>query len=482
MSNGRITLLPSQERQLLEFFKADPNGHERAAAVLLKRLHRPIQELPSSDRYLVVEVVPFAENWITSSSSTHIAFELRYLRDLFRRCDEERLVFGFVHNHPGGYPTFSDTDDRNEETLLNALTNRNGRRIHFAALLWTNGVWKARVREGATPKEFREVRHVLVAGRPMKIFHSDDGDVSSEDLFARQAAAFGRPFVKQLQSLRVGVIGAGGTGTSAATLLARAGVGELLLFDADRVEGSNLNRLRGAKRTDIGKNKAAVLQEFISSLGLSTQVVAFETLVDQDPSAIDALSSCDVIFGCTDDQIGREVLNTASYVYAQPYIDLGLGGRVDEDREGRPYLRYHHGRVSTILPEGGECLFCQGVIRDAIIRHEYALRANPRLTPDEARDRYLEGGGEQAPGVGPFTSAMADYGVATLFDLIRPFRHFPNELRWDAFSIDFVRMSFRSVQEKRDLDCPYCRKREFLLRREEYRLNRPMLGKADASN
>jgi hypothetical protein len=482
MSRDRITLLPSQERQLLELFKADPNGHERAAAVLLRRLHRPIDGLPASDRYLAVEVVPFAESWITSSSSTHVAYELRHLRDLFRRCDEERLVFGFVHNHPGGFPTFSETDDRNEETLLNALTNRNGRRIQFAALLWTNGAWKARIRDGSTPAESAEVRHVVVAGRPMKIFNSDVGDVSSEELFARQAAAFGQPFVKQLQSLRVGVVGSGGTGTSTATLLARAGVGELVLFDADRVEGSNLNRLRGATLRDIGKNKAGVLRDFITSLGLSTKVVAFETLVDQDPSAIDALSSCDVIFGCTDDQIGREVLNTAVYVYAQPYVDLGLGGRIDADRDGRPYLRYHHGRVSTILPEDGECLFCQGVIRDAVIRHEYALRANPRMTQDEARDRYLEGGGEQAPGVGPFTSAIADYGVATLFDLVRPFRHFPDELRWDAFSIDFVRMSFRSVQEKSDLDCPYCRKREFLLRREEYRLNRPMLGKADVSN
>ena len=63
--------------------------------------------------------------------------------------------------------------------------------------------------------------------------------------------------------------------------------------------------------------------------------------VQWNPQAIDALSSCDVVFGCTDDQIGREVLNTAVYVYAQPYIDVGLGGLVSNDAQGtsiRPSL------------------------------------------------------------------------------------------------------------------------------------------------
>jgi molybdopterin-synthase adenylyltransferase len=479
MTQPRITLLGSQEKRLTAFLDAHPLGHERGAIVLFRRLHWSTSAIDDSDRYLVVDVIPFPDHWITSSSSSHVAFELKYLRELFRRCDEESLVFGFAHNHPRGPADFSEVDDANEKTLLTAIANRNGSQVHFVALLRSQGVWKARVRSGESSHLSEPARHVMVVDQPVKI-HLNDLAGDSDEFLARQAAAFGQPFVEQLQSLRVAVVGAGGTGSPIITLLARSGVGEIVIIDGDNLERSNLNRVRGAGISDVGKNKARILKTFVNNLGLSVSVEAIESHVDLNPLAIDALASCDVIFGCTDDQIGREILNAALYVYSQVYIDLGLGGKVSEDSAGRPYLRYHFGRVSTILPETGECLFCQGVLKDTWIRHQYAMRANPDLTEEEARERYLEHGGEQAPGVGPFTSALADYGIATLFDLVKPFRKFPPELRRDFFAIDFVRMELRSSQEKNDPDCMYCRQRTFLLMTEEYRLNRPALGRRSA--
>jgi len=103
------------------------------------------------------------------------------------------------------------------------------------------------------------------------------------------------------------------------------------------------------------------------------------------------------------------------------------------------------------------------------------------MAATEARERYLVGGGDQAPGVGPFTSAVADYGVATLFDLIKPFRKFPAELRRDLFKLDFVKMELRSNEQKNDLECVYCRQKDYLMLREKYRLNRPALGKPNAA-
>ena len=481
MNNPRITILASLEEQLLEYLQSHPDRHERAAVVFFRRITDSVAGLEKSDRYVALKVIPFEEEWVTGSSDSHISFELKYLRELFRQCEDESLVFGFVHNHPTGFPEFSNTDDDNELTLLQALTNRNGIDIHLVAMLWTNNVWKARIRHGLKPDVAQEVRHVLVHGRPLKLFEYEKSTFTDDNMSARHAAAFGQPFVDKLSSLRVGIVGAGGTGSPTITLLARAGVGELVVIDNDKLEKSNLNRMRGAGLDDVGKNKARILQDFITGLQLPTKVAVLESLVDQDPDAIDALSSCDVIFGCTDDQIGREVLNTSLYMYAQPFIDVGLGGQISEDCHGQPYLKYHFGRVSTILPESGECLFCQGVIKDVWIRHQYALRDNPKLAEEEARERYLEGGGEQAPGVGPFTSSIADYGVATLFDLIKPFRNFPGEIRNDFFTVDFVKMELRSRAGKNNTECPYCKKREFLVMPEKYRLNRPLLGKPNVA-
>jgi len=477
MNRPRITLLASQDRLLREYFGSHAGGHERAAVVLFKRLSITAGGLPASDRFIAVAIHPFEDAWVTGSSPSRIAFETRHLREFFRRCEEESLVFGFAHNHPTGFPDFSDTDDANELTLIEAVSNRNGRSVSLVALLWTQDTWKARVRTGLAPREAVSARHVLVTDLPMRVYLAS-GIGKKDDVHVRQAAAFGMPFVHTLQSLRVAVIGVGGTGSPTATLLARSGVGELVLIDPDDLEQSNLNRVRGATRPDVGKNKATILERHISSMGLGTNVTALSFHVDT-PQGVDVLASSDVIFGCTDDQIGREVLNTTAYAYAQPYIDVGLGGQLANDSNGRPYLRYHHGRVSTILPEAGECLFCQGVLTEQWIRRDYALREDPKMDEAQARERYLEGGAEQAPGVGPFTSAIADFGVATLFDLLAPFRKFPDELRWDAFSLDFVKMALQSSRARNDANCPYCGSRQFLVMREKQRLNRPSLGIRD---
>lgn len=479
MTRPRITLLGTQDARLRSYLESHPCRHERAAVVLFRRFVSEIPNLPTSDRFVAVDVIPFEENWITDSSPSHIAFDLRHLRHLFRRCEEESLAFGFAHNHPGGPLGFSAIDDANEETLLRGLSNRNGREVHFIALLWSSGRWTARVRQGLRPAEPVPARHLLVTGKTLAVFNQSAPD--RDEAFKRQSAAFGQPFVDELRSLRVAVVGAGGTGSATLTLLARAGIKELVIVDRDCLESSNLNRVRGTRLEDVGRNKAEILSEFLAGIGLSTNVAHFPSRIDEDPAAIDALSTCDVVFGCTDDQIGREALNIAVYVYAVALIDVGLGGQIGLDSTGQPSLRYHFGRISTVLPEFGECLFCQGVIDEKWIRHEYAIRENPALTPGQAAERYLQGGGEHAPGVGPFTSTAADFGVATLFDLLKRFRKFPPELRRDAFRFDFVRMEFRSIQEKNDANCPYCRQKAFLLGKQSHRLNRPALGRVRVS-
>lgn len=477
MNGARITLLGSQHDAITTFLESHPDGNEKAAAVLFRRLHILVEGLADSDRYVAHEVIPFKEAWVTDSSPTHIAFALAPLRELFRRCEEESLVFGFIHNHPAGPAEFSVIDEENERTLLKTLSNRNGCDITFVSMLWAQGQWFARIRSGHSPAMAMPVRHTLVLGEKIELYGYKESTAEHTEVQARQAAAFGQPFVDILQSLRVGIPGNGGTGSPFATLGARAGIGELVLIDKDPLASSNLNRVRGLIKGDVGQIKSSKLKAFIEDIGVSVKVAAITSDLDTDPAAVDALASCDVIIGCTDDFAGRELMNMALYVYAQPLVDVGLGGRVDEGRDGHPFLRYHYGRISTILPESGQCLFCQGVINEIWIQTQLARRENPDITDEELKERYLEDGETDAPGVGPFTSASADFALATLFDLIKPFRRFPPELRRDMFFVDFVKMEICSHETAGRRDCPYCQQHELLLLNESCRLNRPFLGR-----
>lgn len=69
-----------------------------------------------------------------------------------------------------------------------------------------------------------------------------------------------RPVYEKLRSARVAIAGLGGLGSNIAVSLTRAGVGELLLVDFDRVDISNLNRQQ-YDTGDLGRLKTEALRE-----------------------------------------------------------------------------------------------------------------------------------------------------------------------------------------------------------------------------
>lgn len=483
MKGHRITLLKSQTHALREWLCSHPEGHERGAIVLFRRMARTVKDQPISDRFLAVDIINMADDWVIDSSATHLHINMRKLPEIYFRCESEGLELGFVHNHPDEHESFSLMDDENECKILRGLSGCNGEKAFLVAMLLWDGNWSARIRQGTNPDIALPARHISILGKKIKMHGIPEAKESAETL-KRQEAAFGKPFNLKFQSLRAVVVGAGGTGSSVATLLARSGVGELIIIDGDTLDQSNMNRVRGYRSKDIGMNKAEALAKFIKSLELHVSVSAIGSYLDEYGHAIDALSSADIVFGCTDDTLGRDLMNQAMFYYAQVLIDTGLTGFVDIDHTGHPYLRDHRGRVSCILPESGACLRCQRVVTEQKLKYEQAIRDNPELKQlDPAtleREYYLIGGEEQAPGVGPFTNASADNAVATLMELIRPYRKIPDDLRQDNIWIDFIHMNIHSNEPADDPNCIYCRTHLLLLKKEEkYRLDIPQLGEID---
>lgn len=74
-----------------------------------------------------------------------------------------------------------------------------------------------------------------------------------------------RPVYDKLRSARVAVAGLGGLGSNVSVSLARAGVGELMLIDFDRVDLSNLNRQQ-YEIADLGRYKTDALSERLARI------------------------------------------------------------------------------------------------------------------------------------------------------------------------------------------------------------------------
>ena len=70
---------------------------------------------------------------------------------------------------------------------------------------------------------------------------------------------------QRLQTAKVAIVGLGGLGSNVALWLARLGVGQLLLYDFDKVELSNLNR-QYYFLDDVGQYKATALLRHLKAV------------------------------------------------------------------------------------------------------------------------------------------------------------------------------------------------------------------------
>jgi molybdopterin/thiamine biosynthesis adenylyltransferase len=225
----------------------------------------------------------------------------------------------------------------------------------------------------------------------------------------RQVRAWGKGAQELLSNARIAIVGLGGTGSHVATQLAHLHVGELMLIDPDVVDESNLSRLIGSRRSDIGTPKVEVLKRVVRQINPSIRASAFqESVLDMD---VQALAWADSIVCCTDGHGSRALLTELSFQYMVPIVDMG----VEVQPETQPPRA--GGGVRVIRP-GEWCLHCAQTIDYHHVRLEY-------LSPDERdveRERgYLRGFDEPAPSVVSLNGVVASLAVLELCHLFTGF-------------------------------------------------------------
>ena len=133
-----------------------------------------------------------------------------------------------------------------------------------------------------------------------------------------------RPVYEKLRSARVAIAGLGGLGSNIAVSLTRAGVGELLLVDFDRVEISNLNRQQ-YDTGDLGHLKTEALRERLLRINPYVSLKTRSIRVD-DANAAEIFGSYGIVCEAFDKADAKAMLiNALLSQCPQTYIVSGSG-------------------------------------------------------------------------------------------------------------------------------------------------------------
>jgi tRNA A37 threonylcarbamoyladenosine dehydratase len=118
---------------------------------------------------------------------------------------------------------------------------------------------------------------------------------------SRTELMLGENKIKKLINSHVLIAGLGGVGGICAEAIARSGVGNITIIDADVVESSNCNRQIVALNSNIGMYKAEIMKERILDINPDVNLITYNTFIKEEKTS--------------------EILDAAKYDYACDCID-----------------------------------------------------------------------------------------------------------------------------------------------------------------
>jgi molybdopterin/thiamine biosynthesis adenylyltransferase len=130
-------------------------------------------------------------------------------------------------------------------------------------------------------------------------------------------------------------VGAGGLGGQVVLLLARVGVGTLVVADCDIFDETNLNRQALCVEESLGEPKARVAAQAVAAINPGIRVISHQLRLTAD--VIDGvLAGCDVVVDGLDNAPDRLLLQEAAGRLGIPMVHGALAG--------------FEGRVMTVFP------------------------------------------------------------------------------------------------------------------------------------
>lgn len=154
----------------------------------------------------------------------------------------------------------------------------------------------------------------------------------------------GKKGQSKLRKSTIAIVGLGALGSNSAELLARAGIGRLILIDRDVVEMSNLQRQRLFDENDVGNPKALAAKGHLSKINSDVKTDFFIDDLNYENIGKILKNKINIILDCTDNLETRFLINDYSIKSKVPFIYSSAVGS--------------KGYVFNVIPNKTACLGC----------------------------------------------------------------------------------------------------------------------------
>ena len=271
-----------------------PGDGLESAAILVCRYTGP-----GCERLIVNSILDVPDRSCTIRKTDYISWPGASIEEAIDLAEHHGDAIILIHSHPSGWLQFSKVDNASDRATMPGLfaaIEADGY-YHGSAIMTPDGALKVRVYEDTG--KVLDISQIWRVGNNI----TDVGSITVDPVMP-----FASQMTTSLGRQTACVIGVSGTGSLVAELLARKGIGHLILIDFDTIEHKNLNRIVNSTVADADSNrsKTQMMAEAIARYAPATRVTIIDSSIDTR-NAILAASSADILFSCVDSMVGRSI-------------------------------------------------------------------------------------------------------------------------------------------------------------------------------
>lgn len=244
---------------------------------------------------------------------------------------------------------------------------------------------------------------------------------------------------ERIRDFCVAVVGVGGVGSVTAEMLTRCGIGKLLLFDYDKVELANMNRLFYQPH-QAGLSKVEAAERTLREINPDVEFEVYNyniTTVDNFSHFIDRIkngslggnSPVDLVLSCVDNFEARMAINTACNELGQKWFESGVSENAVS------------GHIQFIIPGETSCFAC----------------APPLVVATNTDEKTLKREGVCAASLPTTMGVVAGFLVQNVLKYLLGFGQVSYYLGYNALDDFFPTMAMKPNEE---CDDNFCRQRQ----------------------